>query len=109
MPTLLCCLLVLPLASAVVVALLGPRQGQAIRWISLACTLVCLVLAIIVAVEFVRLSGLRGQPGPGEGLTFQPEMVPGAPGARHATNWTLVPVGTTGAGIQFFIGIDGLN
>jgi NADH-quinone oxidoreductase subunit M len=107
MPTLLCCLLALPLASAVMVALLGPRQGQAIRWISLACTVVCLVLAITVSVHFVQLSGLRGQPSPGEGLTFQPEMVPGDPGDKHVTTWTLVPVGATG--IQFYIGIDGLN
>src|SRR5438270_10847974 len=110
MPTLLCCLLALPLACAVVVALLGPRQGPAIRGISLACTTVCLVLAVIVSVHFAGLAGARAQHLRGEGLTFQPEMVPGDPGAweegadgtpvrvgdKHATDWTLVPVGPTG-------------
>ena len=43
MPTLLLLLLIVPLATAFVVAFLGPNQGPMIRRLSLASTLVSLV------------------------------------------------------------------
>jgi len=44
-------LLAIPAAAAVVVALLGPREGSSIRWISMAATTATLVISILIAVE----------------------------------------------------------
>src|SRR4051812_20713687 len=129
MPTLVLCLLFLPLATAVVVALLGtgerseaapPPHGEGegghtharpfgradlIRWLSLASTLACLVLALIVAVTFAgpRVRAGGEEPPAGQLLTFHPEMV---------TRWDLLPLRALGGGeatIQFYLGVDGLN
>jgi NADH-quinone oxidoreductase subunit M len=107
MPILLICLLAVPLATAILVALLGSQRADAVRWLSLAATVVCLVCAIVVAVGFVGL--------PPHKDTFQPEMVPGStPESPHATAWDLIPLYSAEgdakpAAIQFFIGVDGIN
>jgi NADH-quinone oxidoreductase subunit M len=111
MSNLLIVLLAVPLATAIVVALLGAQRLDAVRWLSLAATVVCLVCAVIVAGRFVDLPA---HPAAG---TFQPELVPGAtPDKPHATTWDLVPLQQTvadgqtkTAAIQFFLGIDGVN
>lgn len=110
----LLCLLFVPVAAAIVVAALGPRRLDAIRWISVAASVVTLLLAIVVTVSFTSLS--RGQPqkavaGPA-GLTlptFQPEFVPGSPanGSAHDTSWAMVNLGP--GVVQFYVGVDGLN
>src|SRR4051812_30654724 len=108
MPTLLICLLVLPVATAVVVALLGPQRGPAIRSLSLACTLVCLVLAVVLVVDFAGDKRVRTgltDTGPNGALTFRPHE-------RSRVRWDLVTLGQTAGGtsaIRFDAGLDGLN
>src|SRR5712692_1662406 len=53
MSILLPLLLALPVIAAIVVAALGPRRGDAIRWISLGTALAGLLLAAILAGNFV--------------------------------------------------------
>src|SRR5262245_37979825 len=100
---LLLVLLAVPLAAAAVVALLGARRGEAVRRVSLAATLVDLLLAVILAANYAAMPRAEGQP-----LTFRPEVVPGASAADpHATTWDIVPFGPGSA--QFYLGLDGLN
>src|SRR5262245_15469463 len=54
---LLLCLLAVPAVAAAVVALLGPRRLDAIRWVSLGSTLASLLLTICLVAGYV------GQPG----------------------------------------------
>jgi NADH-quinone oxidoreductase subunit M len=105
-------LLAVPAVTAVVVALLGARRGALIRWLSLAATLIDLVLVLVLVVDY--LSGVRPIPPiaaqPRDKVaTFQPEMVPGAdPANRHKTTWNLIDFGRLGA-VQFYVGLDGIN
>jgi NADH-quinone oxidoreductase subunit M len=114
--TLLVLLLAVPFGGAVVVAALGPRRLDAVRWASLAVTLFGLAAAVVLAVGFARL------PDHAPGETFAPEFVPGAPAedVRHATTWDVLPLTAAPAplpdqpasrppAIQFFVGLDGLN
>jgi NADH-quinone oxidoreductase subunit M len=100
MPTLLLYLLILPLATAVLVAALGPARGDIIRRVSLISTLGSLALAAILAIDFAS-QGREDRAGP---PGFAPSMV---------TRWDLLPMqgspGEEGAAIQFYIGVDGLN
>lgn len=114
-------LLLVPLAAAVVVALLGPRRIDAIRWISFAASIATLLLALGVAERLMRVD--RAKPlqilAPNVSLpTFQPMFVPGSPGVRsatgqtpisdpHGTSWNLLTLGS--GAVQFYIGLDGLN
>jgi NADH-quinone oxidoreductase subunit M len=102
MSSLLLFLLGIPAAAAVIAALLGPRRGEAIRWVSLAATVAGLVLAVVLAVNFCQL------PERGRLDTFQPEWVPGAPAGEHTTTWALLSFGSV-ADVRFYLGIDGLN
>jgi NADH-quinone oxidoreductase subunit M len=91
-------LLVVPLVSAVIVAMLGRNRSDTVRLLSLAAALLTLLLAALVITPFVadRVSQLE------KALrTFQPEFVPGG------TGWTLLRLGDTG--VHFTIGLDGLN
>src|SRR5262245_17383097 len=89
-------LLVVPLATAIVVALLGPNRGDLIRQLSLAATVLTLVLAVVV------IDGFAGRDRSGTSTqTFHPELVPGG------TGWTLLQIGDSA--IRFYIGLDGLN
>ncbi len=90
-------LLVVPLAAAVVVALLGPNRGDMIRRLALAATVLTLVLAVLVTQAFVT----RERPASST-LTFQPEFVPGPEGG-----WTLLQLGPSA--VRFYVGLDGLN
>src|SRR5579884_2115454 len=111
MSNLLIVLLAVPLATAIVVALLGTQRLDAVRWLSLAATIVCLVGAVVVAVSSLPLLIAH------DASTYQPEFVPGStPDRPHATTWDLVPLQQTvadgqtkSAAIQFFLGIDGVN
>jgi NADH-quinone oxidoreductase subunit M len=107
MATLLWLLLVVPLAAAVIVALLGPRRTDLSGWVSLAATLTCAVLAFVVA--FQLAFEVTPSPAPAFGLhppTFHPS---------YWTRFDLLPLGSPGASgarapaIQFYIGLDGLN
>jgi NADH-quinone oxidoreductase subunit M len=130
MPTLLILLLVLPTATAVVVASLGPGRAPAVRRLSLACTLACLVIATVVCVDFAAARAKRtaslsptaaartvlllaapsGGPLPAvttvaaealSAATFRPEYV---------TRFDLVSFGSAKVDpIQFFVGLDGMN
>ncbi|MFN4261369.1 MAG: NuoM family protein [Gemmataceae bacterium] len=109
-------LLVLPLVGAVVVAALGPRRLEPVRWISLGVSVATLVLALIVAGRFMGLDRdayteevLTAQVAPTANVpTFSPVFVPGSTLERqHATTWDILPIGS--GAIQFYIGLDGLN
>ena len=110
MTTLLLFLLILPLVGAVAAALVGARRPDAVRWVSLAATVLTLAASIVIAVGFLNL------PPHGQSDTFQPEFVPGSPGVHavtmtpdaHATTWDLLRL-RQGTAVQFYIGIDGLN
>src|SRR5437762_255853 len=107
--TLLVALLAVPAAAAVVAALLGAGRGEVVRWVSLAATVVSLVLAVVVAAGFVNVRAEQGEPLADRSPTFSPDLVPGAAaGDPHRTTWNLVSVGSAGA-VQFFIGLDGIN
>src|SRR5262245_6916736 len=94
-------LVAVPFAGAVVVAALGPRRLDAVRWISLGVTLFGLAAAVVVAVAFASLTDHAPD------KTFAPEFVPGAGADPHATTWDLLPLGR--GAVQFYVGIDGLN
>jgi NADH-quinone oxidoreductase subunit M len=113
MTLLLPLLIALPIFAAIVVAALGPRQGEAIRRISLAATLVVLVLAAWLAIDFVRVRDARPESRALEAVipTFEPELrtrfdllrLPGLNEPADADQ-TIRPTA-----IRFDVGIDGLN
>jgi NADH-quinone oxidoreductase subunit M len=105
---LLVALLVIPLGAAIIAGLLGPRQGPAVRWVSLVATLAMLALALVLAVGFADLRARFPEGPDARGATFRPEFVPGAdPQDRHRTTWDMLPVGS--GAVQFYVGLDGLN
>lgn len=115
-------LLGVPLAAAVVAALLGPDRKQAVRWVSCAASVLTLALAVSLTCRFMHLQAQwtdeeragRAEPAV---PTFLPEFVPGSPGVRgpaqggredqHGTSWNLLRIGP--GSIQFYVGLDGLN
>jgi NADH-quinone oxidoreductase subunit M len=111
-PILLLILLLFPLLAAGVVVLLGPQRVAAIRWTSVAASLVTLLVALIVAGRFMSLDRKAAHFTPGRAMPlvpkFQPEFVPGAPASDpHATTWDVLTIGP--GTVQFYIGMDGLN
>ncbi len=88
-----------PLLGAILVAVLGPTRGPAVRWTALATTLITLVLVGLYTIKFASA------PHPEDAAvekTFHPQMT---------TIWNVLPL-TTAANapaIQFFVGLDGLN
>jgi NADH-quinone oxidoreductase subunit M len=108
MQILLLTLLALPLAAAVVAAVLGRERAQAIRAISLAATLLNFLVAIVLA---VGLAGLRvnaaNEPKPAQ-MSFEPwvmvqqDILPLSRTDQDATGHKL-------GAIQFHVGLDGLN
>lgn len=90
-------LLVIPLAAAILAAVLGLRQTAAIRWISLAATLACAVLAFFLAVRFHALLPADAA-DPAGVVSFAPS---------YETRVPLLPLGP--GAIEFYIGLDGLN
>jgi NADH-quinone oxidoreductase subunit M len=127
-PALVVVLLILPLAGAIGVAVLGflgrkpeaepaedgPSPGpydNAIRWLSLGSTLAGLVVATVLAVTYAAHPDLHNR---SDELTFRPSFVPGAerPGAP-TTTWNILALGEWGSAgapvVQFYLGLDGLN
>src|SRR5579884_1102644 len=110
MPQLLLLLLALPLATAIVVALLGPGRAVVVRWVSLASVLVSLLISTIISIEFAiertwETPSVDVTKGP---LTFHSDWI------KYKTRENLLPLhtaadGTVDSAIQFYIGIDGLN
>src|SRR3954447_8170774 len=102
-------LLALPLLGAVVVWTLGPERGEAVRAVSTGVSLIVLLLAGLLAWQFLARDHPpptveAGKPVP----TFKPVFVPGAdPDDQHRTTWNVLPIGS--GAIQFYLGIDGLN
>jgi NADH-quinone oxidoreductase subunit M len=110
MRVLLLALLVVPATAAAVIAALGARRLDTIRWIALGATLASAVFAAVLAIGFAELRG------PGEPVarkSFEPEFVPGAHDDSHTTTWNILLLGRSADGrtaaIQFYVGIDGLN
>jgi NADH-quinone oxidoreductase subunit M len=123
-------LLALPMLAAVLLPLFGTRAACA-RRIALGAALLHLVLTALV-VESARIPLAERQalgdaaPAAERDKVFVPEFVPGDRGIiksdkngqsmrvdSHTTSWTLVPFAGEHnpkiRGIQFFIGLDGLN
>src|SRR5258708_4452750 len=99
MTDLLWILLVVPVVAAIGVALLGPRRVEAIRWTSLAATLLCVLLAFVLAANLNTDRAAAGTAVSSETLeTFSPQFF---------TRFDLLPLGP--GVIQFYIGLDGLN
>ena len=111
-------LLAVPALAAVFVALLGSGRESAVRWVSLGATAITLILALVLAGQFMALE--RNPPSDG----FQPEFVPGAvddpdqPHKKYQTTWHLLRFESQGKpgeekkeppAIQFYIGLDGIN
>ena len=94
-PILLQLLLLVPIVAAIVVAGLGAKRISAIRWVSLAATLVNLLISLVVAYDFMAAREIVGR---GPMNTFDPIFT---------TRVDLLPFGS--GAVQFFIGIDGLN
>jgi NADH-quinone oxidoreductase subunit M len=123
-------LLLLPLLAAVLLPLLGKTTASA-RRIALGVALLHLVLTgLIVESARVPLAERKAvgdyAPQAERDKVFVPQFVPGDRGTVrtdangqstrvdiNATSWTLVPIAKPGdpkmQGIQFFIGLDGLN
>jgi NADH-quinone oxidoreductase subunit M len=119
-------MLAVPFGAGVVVAILGPGSLAAIRWISLAATVTCLVIAALIAVSFAQLRSIErpevphtaapgarpptaeathvAEPRPsgsGSSLTFHPQYV---------TRTDVLQFGSEPEqSIQFYVGVDGLN
>jgi NADH-quinone oxidoreductase subunit M len=97
-------LLAVPLAAGIVTALLGPRRLVLLRWLSLAATVITLVMAIAVAVSFAELRGREAPEGARNQAripTFHPEFV---------TQTEVLRLGSgDGEAIHFFVGVDGVN
>jgi NADH-quinone oxidoreductase subunit M len=114
MRVLLPTLLVLPVLAAIVVAALGPRRGKAIRWISLGTALLGLLLAALLAVDFVRLRQAKNGAGELEPArasvppTFEPELKTRF-NLLHLRGLYEDAAKTKPTVIRFFVGIDGLN
>ena len=98
MAELLRILLLIPLLAAVIAALLGPRRASAIRWLALTATLLCAAISIILAVQLPAKPAGGGLHSAAGTATFEPAF---------ATQVDILPLGP--GGIQFYIGLDGLN
>ena len=104
-------LLGLPLLGAIVVALLGPQQRQAVRWISLLVSIAAVVLSFILAGRFMALerahvhTAADRHPEPHLHARVRPRRQPQE--EPHKTTWTLLNLGP--GKVQFFLGVDGLN
>src|SRR5262245_22099610 len=89
-------LLFLPAVAAVVVALLGHAQGNLVRQISAATSVVSIVLAFILAGQFMAKQNERPAAERMAWLktdhpTFKPEFVPGStPEDPHRTTWNVL-------------------
>ncbi len=100
MSALLPILLAVPIAAAVVVALLGPRRRDAVWAVSLVATLAAFLIAAVLALNLHEVrAGATG------GDTFAPEFV---------TRFDLLSLGDPDdrvprPAIQFYVGLDGLN
>lgn len=117
------CLLALPLVAGIVVGLLGPRRGDAVRWVSAVAAVLTFLMAASLTIQFMHLYADKGLADlttqrRSATPTFRPEFVPGSPGARidergkehlepYGTSWNVLPLGN--GAIQFYIGLDGLN
>lgn len=101
-------LLVLPLLGAVGVWVLGPNRPDAVRWTSVAVSLLLVLLAGVLTADFLALERPTPELTAGAVNTFRPEFVPGSTAdLPHRTTWNVLPVGK--GAIQFYLGVDGLN
>src|SRR4051794_40794238 len=92
--------LLVPVIGAVVVWILGPGRAPAVRSVSVTTSLITLVLALLLAVQFSRLDRTEANAS----ATFVPAFVPGStPETPHETTWKVLPVGN--AFVSFFLGI----
>lgn len=112
-------LLVVPVVAAVVVAFLGPKRVNEVRWVALAASGVGFALAALLTINFLEVRE-RTPLDPVKTPTFEPLFVPGSTIEKpHQTTWNLITFGETTSAlgvpptnrgaVQFFIGLDGLN
>ncbi len=129
MPTVLILLLVLPAATAIVVAALGAARACAARWLTLVCTLVCLGVATVMALDFASarvnvptpnaaadVAGTIGTASNPAAAAISAWMATNVKAPistfepSHIKRFNLVTFGSAKvAPIQFFVGLDGIN
>jgi NADH-quinone oxidoreductase subunit M len=90
--------LVVPAVGAVLAAALGPRRGDLVRWVALATTLITLALVAAFTTKFASVAP-SVPVSTGRYMTFDPLMT---------TKRPILPLQRS-AGIEFFVGLDGLN
>src|SRR2546423_1700765 len=100
LPLLVLIILGLPLAAAVVVAALGPRNLAAVRWVALAAVLADLILTGALVARATPILSAKGPEAPtiyskGEVQSFEPIAVPGEVKGTHRTRWDLFEVPMT--------------
>jgi NADH-quinone oxidoreductase subunit M len=105
----------LPLASAIVLPLFGRGARRAALWLALVHLA---LVAALTALCVMRLGEQYRQERTPDVVRFDPIAVPGDTGGEVAdfgrTKWTLMslsasPTAGTAAGVQFFLGVDGIN
>src|SRR5947209_6383359 len=100
------CLIAVPLLSAIGVAILGPRRADAVRWVSLASTLLSLFFSVCIAWGF---AAERHQDDVEAVKRFQPSMSSKVDLLQLEKPNPTDPEAPRPAAIRFYIGIDGLN
>ena len=98
MTNLLVVMILLPLGGALLVALLGSSRGSAVRWVTLATTLVTLTLSLVVVARF--------QPASAEQVSKE-IMVPQMGVQVPWLQYNLAGGGV--ARIEAYLGIDGIS
>jgi NADH-quinone oxidoreductase subunit M len=106
----------LPLVAALALPLVG-RTAASARKVALGAALLHLLLTFLVVESarpvLVARKAVNDYAPPSErNRVFVPEFVPGDPGDTHETTWDVLPLAKGNdkvRGIQFFIGLDGIN
>jgi NADH-quinone oxidoreductase subunit M len=101
-------LILVPFVGAIVVASLGAKRAEAVRWVSVGVSVACLFFAVLLAWQFCELRAAQSPSTARTTPTFTPEFVPGSTAEKpHGTDWNLMPLGF--GAVQFYLGVDGLN
>jgi NADH-quinone oxidoreductase subunit M len=98
-------LLIVPLVAAIIIWMLGAKQAEAVRTVSVVASGILLFLALFLAAQFHAAERPELKPGD----VFVPMFVPGSTEENpHRTTWDILPMGKSSA-VQFYLGVDGLN
>jgi len=107
MSTLLIVLLFLPLVGAIVVASLGSKRADAVRWVTLGITVAGLALAIFATVMWATDREAGRIPAPEK--TYSPAYVTQFDLLKLRDTATIGTKESPVVAIQFYTGLDGMN